>query len=233
MTRRAPQRKAAFTPSGRIPASSRPKAVAAAAGLLVILLVWALWPSPFSRVTNLGSPGSSIIAFGDSLTAGHGASAGEDYPSRLSQRIGVTVLNAGVNGDTTESALDRIERDVISRDPKIVIVGLGGNDFLRGVPISSTEANLRIIVRKIQAAGAMVAILGFKFPSMSANYERMYERVASEEGCLLIAAVLAGILRDPSLKSDEIHPNARGYELMAERISGPFTKLISKAGASR
>lgn len=233
MTSRAPQRKSAFTPPGRIPASSRPKAVAAAAGLLVILLVWALWPSPFSRVTNLWSPGSSIIAFGDSLTAGYGASAGEDYPSRLSQRLGVTVLNAGVSGDTTDAALARIERDVLSRDPRIVLVGLGGNDFLRGVTISSTEANLRVIVRKIQAARAMVVILGFKFPSMSANYEKMYERVASEEGCLLIPGVLAGILRDPSLKSDEIHPNGRGYELMAERVSGPCAKLIRKADASR
>ena len=91
-----------------------------------------------------------------------------------------------------------------------MIVGLGGNDFLRGVEISTTETNLRTIIHKIHAGGAMVILLGFNFPSLSANYEKMYERVASEEGCLLIPRLLRGIITDPSLKSDEIHPNARG-----------------------
>jgi acyl-CoA thioesterase-1 len=204
-----------------------------AAGLVVILVVWALWPSPYSRVANLQSRGSAIIAFGDSLTAGYGAPASEDYPSRLSNLIGAAVLNAGVSGDTTETALARLDPDVLARDPRIVIVGLGGNDFLHGVAISTTEANLRTIIRKIHDAGAMVIILGFRFPSLSANYEEMYARVAREERCLLIPDVLDGILRDQSLKSDEIHPNGRGYQLMAERVSGPCKKLIRKAESSR
>ena len=79
----------------------------------------------------------------------------------------------------------------------------------------------------------MVVLLGFNFPSLSANYEKMYERVASEEGCLLIPRLLRGIITDPSLKSDEIHPNARGYQIMAERVAGPCKKLISKANAAR
>jgi lysophospholipase L1-like esterase len=151
----------------------------------------------------------------------------------LSKLIGAAVLNAGVSGDTTDMALVRIEPNVLSRDPRIVIVGLGGNDFLRGVNISATEANLRAIIRKIHGAGAMVVLLGFRFPSLSVNYEKMYARVAGEEGCLLISGPLRGIITDPALKSDEIHPNARGYELMAERISGPCRKLIKKADASR
>jgi acyl-CoA thioesterase-1 len=204
-----------------------------AAGLLLILVVWALWPSPYANVANLGSSGSNIIAFGDSLTAGVGAPSGEDYPSKLSSLIGAPVLNAGVGGDTTEAALARLEPDVLSRDPRVVIIGLGGNDFLRGVAISSTEANLRIIIRKIHGAGAMVALLGFGFPSINANYEAMYEKVARQERCLLIPHPLRGILTDPALKSDEIHPNARGYERMAERVSGPCTKLIRKANAAR
>src|SRR5216684_444360 len=71
------------------------KKLAAAAGVLLILLVWALWPSPYSKVINLASRGTNIIAFGDSLTAGYGAAPGEDYPSRLTSLIGVPVLNAG------------------------------------------------------------------------------------------------------------------------------------------
>jgi acyl-CoA thioesterase-1 len=212
--------------------SSRTAKIAAVA-LLVVLLIWALWPSPYSGVKNLDSRGSSIIAFGDSLTAGVGGGAGEDYPSRLSEKIAVTVVNAGVSGDTTDSALARIDSDVLSRSPRIVIVGLGGNDFLRGSPMTSTEANLRTIVRRIQSAGAMVVLLGFSFPSLGANYEAMYERVAEEEGCLLAQGMLKGILSDPEKRSDQIHPNGRGYEVMAERLAGPVRKLIAKADASR
>lgn len=208
----------------------RNRKFAVPAALLAILLVWLLFPSKYSRVRNLQSNGTNIIAFGDSLTAGYGAGLGEDYPSGLAKAIGRDVINAGVSGDTTDSALARIDADVLQRSPRIVIVGLGGNDFLRGAPITSTEANLRAIVKQIQQSGAMVVILGFNFPSLTASYGKMYKRVASDEGCLLIPDLLDGIIGNPSLKSDEIHPNAKGYALMAERVSGPLRKLMKKAG---
>jgi acyl-CoA thioesterase-1 len=182
-----------------------------------------------SHVRNLHSRGTNIIAFGDSLTAGYGASAGEDYPSRLSALVDTTIVNAGVSGDTTDTALARLDADVLARDPRIVIVGLGGNDFLHGVDIKTTEANLRTIVEKIQAAGAMVVILGFRFPTMNADYEAMYKRVAKDEKCLFVANLLRGIITDPQLKSDEIHPNAKGYQLMAERIAPDLRRLMKAA----
>ena len=203
-----------------------------AVAFIAVLVVWLLWPSPYSRVTNLASAGSSVVSFGDSLTAGFGAGPGEDYPSELSKRLGVTVVNAGVSGDTTESALARLD-DVIAAKPRMVIVGLGGNDYLRGMAIGTTEANLRSIVKKIQAGGSMVVLLGFSFPSLNANYASMYERVAKDERCLLVPGVMKGILSDRSLKSDEIHPNARGYALMAERIAPPVAKLLEKADGTR
>ena len=184
------------------------------------------------KVTNLDSRGTEIIAFGDSLTAGYGAAAGEDYPSVLSTIMGATIINAGVSGDTTESALARLDTAVLERNPRIVLLGLGGNDFLRSVPQSETEQNLRTIVRKTQARGAMVVLLGFRFPTLGPSYEDMYERVAEEEGCLLIPDLMDGILRDPALKSDAIHPNARGYRMMAERVADPLRKLIARAGDS-
>lgn len=194
---------------------------------------WLLWPSPYARVKNLGSPGSTIVSFGDSLTAGYGATADEAYPAVLSQRLGVPIVNAGRNGDTTQTALDRIEDAVIATNPRIVIVGLGGNDFLGGVPIATTEENLRKVVRRIQNAGAMVVLIGFTFPSLQADYEAMYERVAKDEEALLAKGVMKGILTDRSLKSDEIHPNARGYALMAERLESPMKKLLHEAGKTR
>jgi acyl-CoA thioesterase-1 len=200
--------------------------------IVAIVIAWIIWPSPYTRVANRDSTGKNIIAFGDSLTAGYGAAAGEDYPSRLSSIIGLPIINAGVSGDTTDMALARVDSDILSHDPRIVLVGLGGNDYLRSIPLESTEANLRAIVRKIQSAHAMVVILGFRFPSLNANYEAMYERIAKDERCLLIPRMLKGILTDPSLKSDEVHPNARGYQLMAERVSGPLRKLIKKTGGA-
>jgi len=195
--------------------------------LLALLFLFAC--SPYRNVKNLDSRGSAVIAFGDSLTAGHGAREGEDWPSRVSAATSIPVINAGVSGDTTDSALERLDEDVLSRDPRIVIVGLGGNDFLRGAPLPATAANLRSIVRKIHEGGAMVVLLEFKFPSLDANYEKMYERIADEEGCLLVEGTMKGILTDPKLKGDQTHPNANGYAVMAERIGPPLKKLLAKA----
>ena len=189
------------------------------------------WPG--AKVTNLDSRGTAVIAFGDSLTAGVGAAEGEDYPSRLAHKAGVEILNAGVSGDTTEAALARIEADVLAHDPRIVIIGLGGNDFLRRVPTADTEKNLRQIVRRIQQQGAMVVLLGFEFPSFGPSYASMYERVADDEKCLLIPDLMDGILNNQSMKSDEIHPNARGYDLMAERVAEPLEDLIERANDAR
>src|SRR2546430_641414 len=158
--------------------SKRARIIIAAA--VVLVAAWLLWPSRYSRVVNLGSHGSGVIAFGDSLTAGYGAQPGEDYPSKLSTMIGTTVINAGVSGDTTESALARIDNDVLSRNPRIVMVGLGGNDFLQGVPIATTERNLRSAIRAIHGGGAMVVLLGFRFPTLGASYEAMYANVAGD-----------------------------------------------------
>src|SRR5438034_3864710 len=96
--------------------SKRARIIALAAAAVVVA-AWLLWPSRYARVANLDSRGAGVIAFGDSLTAGYGAQQGEDYPSRLSSLIGTAVINAGVSGDTTESALARLDNDVLTRGP--------------------------------------------------------------------------------------------------------------------
>lgn len=208
--------------------SKRSQLVAAAVIVLVLIATF-VFRGQRAPVRNLDSRGSEIVAFGDSLTAGYGASAGEDYPAKLSTMIGRTIINAGVSGDTTDSALGRIDDAVLARNPRIVIVGLGGNDYLRGAPIDSTENNLRTIVKKIQDRGAMVVLLGFRFPSLNANYEAMYARVSRDEQALLVPDMLDGILSDEKLRSDAVHPNAAGYAIMAERVAGPLRKLIARA----
>jgi acyl-CoA thioesterase-1 len=211
---------------------SRQIAIGGAAGVVLVALVWFLWPSKYENVTNLDSRGTALVAFGDSLTAGVGATAADNYVAKLSIAIGEPVVNAGVSGDTSGGALARLERDVLPNDPRIVIVGLGGNDYLQSIPLAQTEENLRAIVRRLHEAGAMVVLLGFRFPSLNLDYEGMYEHVAEEERCLLVPDVLDGILSKPALRSDAIHPNAAGYAILAERVADPVAKLIEKANAS-
>ena len=207
----------------------RPVVLTFVTSLVLIFAAWVAWRHySIGNVRNRNSHGTNVIAFGDSLTAGYGAQAGEDYPSRVSAATGIAIINAGVSGDTTEMALARIDKDVLSRDPRIVIVVLGGNDYLQGTSITTTEENLRSIIDKIEAAGAAVILLGFRFPSVNADYDAMYKRVAKDERCLFVSNVLSGILTHPELKSDEIHPNARGYQLMADRIAGPLRRLAKR-----
>jgi acyl-CoA thioesterase-1 len=229
---RAPGARSAASPRGaaaRPPGSLVRWRIVAALVVLALIAAW-LWRSPLRNVKNLDSRGTAIVAFGDSLTAGYGAAPGDDYPTRLGSLVGLPIVNAGVSGDTTASAMLRLDDDVFARDPRIVIVGLGGNDYLQRVDIAVTEANLRTIVRRIQGRGAMVVLLGFRFPTLGPSYDDLYQRVADDESCLLVGNLLRGILNDASMKSDEVHPNARGYALMAERIAGPLRALLKKAG---
>ena len=103
--------------------------------------------------------GESIVAFGDSLVAGQGAGPGQDFVSVLSTRLGIPVINAGRNGDTTSAALARLDRDVLAWNPRIVIVLLGGNDFLRRVPGEETFGNLGTIVADIRRHGSAVVLV--------------------------------------------------------------------------
>ncbi len=181
------------------------------------------------EVRNLRSQGKNIICFGDSLTEGVGAAGGEDYPSVLAGHLRKRVLNAGERGDTTAGALARLERDVLAHDPRLVIVLLGGNDFLRQVPLQETKKNLEEIVRRIQQQGAMVAVVGLRLGLFTDEYGPMYREIATKYKALYIPEVLKGILSDSQLKSDSIHPNGAGYRLVAERVFSGVEPLLEEA----
>ena len=172
------------------------------------------------------SSGRTIIAFGDSLVAGHGATSGHDFVSVLSTRLRVPILNQGRNGDTTRTALDRLNQDVLSRNPKIVIVLLGGNDFLRGVPVEDTFAHLGKIVERIRGKGAAVILVGVSVGLFSDPYGHEYEALARRTGAGLVPDVLDDILGRGDLMADSIHPNDRGYRLMAERVAPILRELL-------
>lgn len=195
---------------------------------LVPLLV-ACAGDDYGKVRNLRSTGEAIVCFGDSLTEGVGADAGEDYPSVLSRRLNFPIVNAGQRGDTTAQALERLSDSVLRRNPRLVIVLLGGNDFLRQLPRAESKKNLTEIVRRIQQQGAMVAIAGMKLGLFTDEFAAIYEDIAKEFGALYIPQVMKGILSDATLKSDPIHPNGAGYRLIAERIAERVRPLLHEA----
>ena len=167
-------------------------------------------------VQHVRLAGENIICFGDSLTSGFGASSGMDYPSQLSRRIGRPVINAGRPGDTTVSALARLDRDVLSRSPRVVLVTLGGNDLMRGMDRPQAFRNLRTIVTSIQAQGALVIIGGVEAPIWGRGFEKGYQEVSKETSAVLIPDILKGVMGNPKLMHDAIHPNDSGYAIMAQ-----------------
>lgn len=181
-----------------------------------------------TKITNNPPKGETIVAFGDSLTSGVGADEGKTYPDFLAKRLGEPVLNRGVSGNTTGDGLKRLEQDVLSANPRIVIVWLGANDILQ--QLSEVEAidNLRKIVDAIQARGALVLLVGVPELPFRPNINDGVVRLAGEKGCVYIPYPMGGILRDPNLKSDPVHPNSKGYELIAERIAKQVEKYTRR-----
>jgi acyl-CoA thioesterase-1 len=169
-------------------------------------------------IANLDSAGKTIVCFGNSITEGVGADPDADYPSVLSRKVAWPVINAGVGGDTTADALKRVDQDVLAHEPKMVIVMLGGNDFLRKLPKQETFANMEAIVTRIREHGAIVVVAVVKIGFLGDIYTKEFKRIAKEKGALFVPNVMKGILTNPKLKYDQIHPNSAGYRLIAERI---------------
>ncbi len=167
-------------------------------------------------VTNSHPAGENIICFGDSLTYGTGSKKGMDFPSQLSRMISREIINAGIPGDTTQTALKRLDGDVLSNDPKIVFITLGGNDILRMMPKETAYQNLKSIIDQIQAEGALVIIGGIDIPLRGRHFGGMYETLAEETGTVLVPNIFKGIMGRRNLMSDYIHPNDAGYTKMAE-----------------
>ena len=176
-------------------------------------------------ITNYPSSGTDIIAFGDSLIAGQGATSGHDFVSILSQDIGQPIVNLGVAGNTTADGLARLNQ-LDQYHPKVVILLLGGNDYLQHDDIDTTFTNLASIIQNIQSRGAVVLLLGVRGGVLDDHFASRYEDLAKTYHTAYVSDVLSGLLGHQDLMSDEVHPNDAGYALIANRIEPVLKPLL-------
>lgn len=179
---------------------------------------------------------SNVVILGDSLTYGTGAGSGEDYASLLASSTGWNVINAGVPGNTSYDGLARLSGILAAHDSgeqkiDLLIVELGGNDFLKHVPQTETVNNLKSILSQAKAKSINTALIAIpKFSPVGAAFgalsdHPLYEELAEETDTPLIEDLFSNVLAKNSLKADPIHPNADGYRVVADELHNALKEL--------
>lgn len=196
-----------------------------AIGCIIFGIYFFFFRNSQPEVLNRNSKGTTIVAFGDSLIHGYGSTEGHDFISLLSQRTGQPIINLGVNGNTTADGLARLKK-VLDKDPKIVILLLGGNDYLKKVPIDTTFKNLDSIVKAIQKQGSMVLLLGIRGGLLTDTFADRFEEFASAHKVAFVPNVLDGLIAKNKYMFDAVHPNDVGYEQIADKVEPVLRDLL-------
>lgn len=191
------------------------------------ILLFVLFKKENTTIKNYPPKNDTVVAFGDSLIRGVGATEGSDFISLLTKETGIPIENLGVPGDTTRLAINRID-NATNRDPGIVILLLGGNDALRGITKDETVKNLDFIIKKLQENGALVILLGIKGGLIDDPYKEMFEYLSKENGTFYVSNVLDGLFGKPKYMSDPIHPNNEGYKIISNRVLPILQKTLGK-----
>lgn len=187
--------------------------------------------------------GVTIAFLGDSLTAGFGLDEDQAFPALIAAALSaegrqVRVVNAGISGDTTAGGLARLDWLLRNR-PDILVVSLGANDGLRGLPLASSEQNLRAIVEKGKAAGARILLVGMMIPpnygpEYTSQFAEIYPRIAAEQQVPLVPFLLEGVAGVRQLnQADGIHPTAEGQKILAQTLLGPVRSLLDDVETSQ
>jgi acyl-CoA thioesterase-1 len=203
-------------------------------GLRRSLIVWAFFAVAASLAGCSKSPALSplpsdavVLAFGDSLTFGTGASSAESYPAQLERLIARRVVRAGVPGEVTAMALQRLPAAIAEHAPRLLLLCIGGNDFLRSMSKAAAARNVREMVRIARDRGIDVVLIGTPEKGIMLSPPEFYAEIAETYAIPYEGKIIGQVLRDSSLKSDAIHPNAQGYRMIAERIA----ELLRTSGA--
>jgi len=166
---------------------------------------------------------ATIMAFGDSLTAGNGAHKEKSYPAMLQQMTGYKVINAGISGEESDRGLKRLPALLKKHQPALVIICHGGNDILRKRNLSQTQSNIIKMIELAKSQQANVMLLGVPKPSLILSALPVYQHIADQTRVIYDPSTMASVLAKRELKSDTYHPNAAGYAVIAEKI---FQQLI-------
>ncbi|MDD5021199.1 MAG: GDSL-type esterase/lipase family protein [Endomicrobiaceae bacterium] len=168
----------------------------------------------------------TIVCFGDSLTQGTGATNGETYPYFLQKLTNLTVVNAGIHGDTSRHGLERAD-EIFQFKPFMVLVEFGANDFFKKIPIQTTKQNIETIINKIQKTGATAVILCTEDNQLP-ELRRILVEISKDKNAPVISGILNEIWNDRALFADELHPNSAGYKFVAEKVYKAIQPLLEK-----
>jgi len=174
---------------------------------------------------------STVVILGDSLTYGTGADKDQDYASILASNTGWNVINAGVPGNISSDGLARLPELLDGQEIDLLIVELGGNDFLKQLPEAETTGNLKAILAQVKAKKIQAVLLAIpKFSPIGAAFGNLsdhplYEKLAKETNTPLVEDVFSDVLANNGLKSDAIHPNAEGYRIVEDNMRNAFIKM--------
>jgi acyl-CoA thioesterase I len=198
-------------------------------GLYFIISLCVALLSACSKAPSLPTldANATILAFGDSLTFGTGAVSNESYPSKLQSLISRKVIAAGVPGEVSADGLARLPQALEEHQPKLLILCHGGNDFLRKLGEAQTKSNVRAMLKLALDKGISVVLIATPKPGLIVKTPEFYKEIASEFAIPFDDAMLKKVLTDNELKSDLVHPNAKGYSHIAEQLA----KLLKRAGA--
>ncbi len=197
-------------------------------GMIVLFgaVFWHFKSDKTPMVKNYPSNGTDIVAFGDSLVEGVGASyADKNFVSLLSARIGQPIINLGVSGNTTADGLARLS-ELDKYNPKVVLLLLGGNDRLKQIPKETTFSNLGQIIQNLQSRGAIVLLLGIRGSLIGDKFEPGFGKLHNQYQTAYVSDVLNGLFGNAQVMSDTVHPNDLGYTKIADRVYPVLAQLI-------
>jgi acyl-CoA hydrolase len=176
-------------------------------------------------------PDAVVLVVGDSISAGFGVDPDQAWPGLLADRSGWRVVNGGVSGDLSADALSRLPALLERHAPQLVLLEIGGNDMLRGVPEGRTRGNLEQMILAAKAGGAQVVVMAVPRPSLmgaalsALKPAEFYRSVAEQQRVPLLADVLSDVLSRQNLKLDPLHPNAAGHATLADRTAESLRQL--------
>ncbi len=192
--------------------------------LSIVILIASGCGEKNSSLSPLSSS-SVILAYGDSLTYGYNVKRSESYPAKLEVLTGISVINSGVSGEVSAQGLKRLPKVLDEHHPQLLILCHGGNDLLRKMDLEEMESNIRGMIQLSLDRDIPVILLGVPKPGIFLSSFDVYKKITNSMNIIFIEDLISDVLGDKSLKSDSIHPNKKGYNVMAEEI---YSLLLDK-----